>query len=82
MPSKKEKDALHRRRQARLDDLIAIDDISAVTDADFTFLRQGQLQDLCAHFGLDVRGKVEALSRRLRDRRDGRPSTPPTEDRK
>jgi len=39
--------------------LIAIDDISAVTDTDFFFLRQRQLQELCAHFGLDVRGKVE-----------------------
>jgi hypothetical protein len=60
--------------------LIAIDDISAVTDADFSFFRQRQLQELCAHFGLDVRGKVEVLSRR--DRRDGKPSTPPPEDRK
>ena len=80
MPSKKEE--LRHRRQARLDDLIAIDDISAVTDADLSFFRQRQLQDLCTHFHLDVRGTVEALSRRLRDQRDGKPSTPPPEENK
>ena len=62
--------------------MISINRISAVTDADISDFRQLQLEELCAHFGLDARGTVKALSRRLRDLRDGPPSTPPPEERK
>jgi hypothetical protein len=82
MPSKKDKDELGHRQQARLDDLIAISHISAITDTDISLFCQRQLQELCAHLGLDVRGKVEALSRRLCELRDGKPSPTPMEERK
>ena len=82
MPSKTNKEDIRRRRQDRLSELISINRISAVTDADISDFRQRQLEELCAHFGLDARGTVKVLSRRLRDLRDGPPSTPPPEERK
>ena len=80
MPS--ERDALLTQLEARLSELIDADSVAAVTDAGLSSLRKPHLKQLCAHFRLDFGGNKNDMKDRLRMFRDGRPATPPPEERK
>ena len=80
MPS--ERDVLLTQLKVRLSKLIDTDSIAAVTDADLSSLRKPQLKQLCAHFRLDFGGNKNNMKDRLRVFCDGKPATPPPEERK